>query len=199
MITIETILLVLAYAFLGGEIKYVDQAFDRKIFDRRFALCVSLIGAFTAVYISTFDPYSATIFIAIVAGELLAKKVDNIAFYITTIVVIPGSTTALFVIIPNVANGYEIFGVSLVIMIVSLVLDEVVHDYFGKKSKKGITAKFAYYRPFIKMTLFSLVCFGIYPIIYLAAFMIFEISYISIDNLSHKRFYRRGLSKLDGD
>ena len=79
---------LISYSILGAGLKYIDDAFDEKTFNKYIAYMLvpvlSILGAFAMII----DPASATVLLAIIAGVLMKGKIDNYAFIIGFITVL---------------------------------------------------------------------------------------------------------------
>jgi hypothetical protein len=182
-------LLVAAYAFIGGGMKYVDQVFDEGLFNKRFALVLTVIGSILTAYLILSDAYSATIILALIVGMALSRKIDNIAFYVAAFLIIALPTVALFFYTDGFINGdVPIKWGPLGILAISAISDETLHDRTEKKLKSGQRVKayerFLYYRPIMKIVMALLVYFLIFPFIYLVAFLAFDASYMAVEYIS---------------
>ena len=121
-----------AYSILGAGIKYVDDAFDKKTFNKTLALAITPFLSILGAYAMIIDPISATILLAVLAGVLLKGKVDNIAFAIGFVLVI--ALVALM--------GIEFLILPLMLLGAAAVLDEVGNDYIDEKKEKMDQKKF---------------------------------------------------------
>ncbi len=79
---------LLSYSILGAGLKYVDDAFDEKTFNKKLALILTPILSIIGAYTMLIDPISATILFAILCGVLIKGKIDNYAFFGGLILVI---------------------------------------------------------------------------------------------------------------
>jgi hypothetical protein len=78
---IEILQLITLYAFLGGAIKFIDQAYDEKAFSVRAAKMVAVLAGVVMGYLMARDsPFSTAFFAAMLISLVLAKKIDNFAF-----------------------------------------------------------------------------------------------------------------------
>ena len=79
---------LVSYPVLGAGLKYIDDAFDEKIFNRKFALILApFLGALWA-YTMFINQFSATILLAILIGVFLRGKVDNHAHFVGLFIII---------------------------------------------------------------------------------------------------------------
>lgn len=194
---LNSALLVLVYAFIGGGMKYVDQVFDEGFFSKKYAMALTLIGSVLTAYLILIDAYSATIFLALIIGLALARKVDNPAFYIAAFLVIALPTIILFFYSNGYSNGYvPIKWGPLGLLALSALSDELLHDYVEKKRKKGVLPEILYYRPVMKIAMIGLVYFLIFPYIYLVAFFAFDVSYTVVEYLSLRGRVNRNIEWL---
>jgi hypothetical protein len=173
LFSFQNALLILAYAFLGGGIKYIDQVFDEQRFSKSTAAILALLCGLIMGYLIAVDPQSATILVALVAGCLLAGKVDNDGFKIGIFTVF--STIA---VITLVSLNFSISVVPLIFLTISCWADEWGHDQVSRRSRvNSVVKKFFYYRFTMKIVMLALVAMGVFQPIYLAAFLAFDLAY----------------------
>jgi len=109
---------LLSYPVLGAGLKYIDDAFDEKIFSKRYALILAPLLALLWAYTMYVDQISATILLAILVGVFLRGKIDNRAHFI-----------GLAVIIGIIALvGISLLFLPLIIIAAAAFLDEVGND-----------------------------------------------------------------------
>ena len=176
-------LLFLTYAMLGAGIKYIDDAFDKKIFSKPMAIAVtpflSIIGAYSMII----DPVSATILLAVLCGVLLKGKIDNIAFALGFILVI------IFAILA----GAQFLILPLIILTAAAILDEVGNDYIdGKKDALNMKNPFHVFAKYflgqrwvMKTAIIYLVILNLVPLFFLLAMILFDYAYLSVNAYSH--------------
>ena len=175
-------LLFLTYAILGAGIKYVDDAFDKKVFNRSMAIAVtpflSIIGAYSMIT----DPVSATILLAVLCGVLLKGKIDNIAFALGFVIVI---IIALYA-------GAQFLVLPLVILTAAAILDEVGNDYIDSKKDKlnmknpvhVFEKYFLGHRWIMKTAILYLAVLNLVPILFFLAMILFDYSYLGVNAYS---------------
>ena len=96
----EIVQIVLLYAFLGGSIKFIDQAYDEKVYSIMAANMVAIFSGVIGGYLMAMDsPFSTAFFTAMLISLLLAKKIDNIAFAMVVL-----STIITFIVIYPIAD-----------------------------------------------------------------------------------------------
>lgn len=169
-----------AYLILGAGIKYIDDAFDKKIFNKSMALVITPFLSILGAYAMIIDPVSATILLAVLAGVLLKGKIDNIAF---------GIGFALVITLVAVA-GIQILILPLMLLAASAVLDEVGNDFIDKKKEQlnqgKLIHKFAIFffghRWIMKAAILYLVVISIIPFYFFIAMVLFDYAYVFMDN-----------------
>ena len=70
---------------LGGSSKYIDEAYDESIFNKKIALLLAAISMFLLVSLVYIDYISGIIFIAVAVGLLGSGKIDNLIFRLLTV------------------------------------------------------------------------------------------------------------------
>lgn len=190
---LNPIILVTIYALLGAGGKYIDQAYDLGVFNKKKAVIVSIICATIISYLIVKDPSSAMIFLSLIIGVAISKKIDNIAFYIGTIIVI---------LLPITFGGWtEIQWIPFSTLTISAILDEVGNDWADKtknkrllktkqetqnKKRNKLIEKFFKYRCAMKLTILVLSLLSFLNIIYFIAFMLFDTTYTLVGKYSEK-------------
>ncbi len=174
--------LLFIYTLLGAGIKYIDDAFDKKIFNKKIALILAPILGIIGAYAMIIDPVSATILLAVLVGVLIKGKVDNLAFIIGFITVI-----ALVIL-----TGVQFLTIPLILLSAAAVLDEIGNDYIDSKrsslnSKKPthIFGKiFLGQRWIMKMSIIFLVIMNMIPLLFIFAMLLFDYSYLIVNAYS---------------
>lgn len=172
---VSVILLLLGYAFIGGSIKYIDQAFDEGVFSKKIALLLAVLSGVIMAYFIAFDSSSAIIFIAIILGVAISRKIDNIAFYIGISVVLIAT-----VVYRYFTNTLTIEWVPIAILTLGGFIDEVGNDMADRNQIRGWIKKFFDDRFMMKVTLAVLVFLGTFHWIYLIAFLVWDGAYTLI-------------------
>lgn len=174
--------LVASYAFLGAGIKYIDQAFDESLFSKKLAYLIAPLCGVLMGYWILVDTYSATIFLAIVVSLGATKKIDNIAFLIGTAFVIG---------VPIYSGIIQIEWLPFAILAFASMADEYGNDLADKRKLDGIARKFFLYRNSMKIVVAVLALVRILPLLYLIAFLCFDIAYSLMEHYSYRKPDRR--------
>ena len=172
-----------AYSILGAGIKYIDDAFDRKIFNKSIALIITPFLSILGAYAMVIDPVSATILLAVLAGVFIKGKVDNVAFILGF---------ALVIAIVALA-GIQFLVIPLILLGAAAVLDEVGNDYIDSKrdqlNSKNPFHLFAKYflghRWIMKTAILFLVVLGMVPLYFVLAMILFDYAYVTVNAYSH--------------
>jgi len=148
-----------------------------------------------------FDSSSAIILMAMLIGLALTRKIDNIAFYIGTVIVI---------LLPIIFHDtLKIEWVPFGILILAGIVDEIGNDWADrrvmkrlvkhtqKKENKKFTyqfgEKFFLNRYMMKLAIFFLVALNFFSWLYLFAFLLFDIMYLLVEKYSfHLKVYSIG-------
>ena len=189
---LNELFILISYALLGAGIKYIDQAYDIDVFSKIKANFIAVPTAGLMAYLIIFDPPSTTIFFSILLIVAITKKIDNIAFYIGT-----GILLFLPIIFHDVLQiAWLPFG----ILIFSGILDEIGNDWADKRRKKkrfnnprnnmdnstlkNFGENFFLHRFVMKIAVLVLTLFGLFQYIYFFAFILFDIMYILVEQYS---------------
>ena len=175
---------LVAYAILGAGLKYIDDAFDEKIFNKKVAYAVApLLGVLWA-YTMFIDAASATILLAILLGVLLKGKIDNYAHFIGMVVVIAGV----------VVLGIQLLIIPLIVLTLAALFDEVGNDFIDKRQYidgNNVWKKFVGYffdqRWLTKVVILGLGLVNMIPIYFFLAMLLFDGSYILMRGYSQFR------------
>ncbi|MBN2014445.1 MAG: hypothetical protein JW778_04640 [Candidatus Altiarchaeota archaeon] len=190
------VFIILSYAFLGGGIKYADQAYDIGVFSTKKANVVAFLSAVLMAGLMVFDSSSTVIFFSILLIVALTKKIDNMAFYVGT---------GILLFLPFVAGFFGVgdgnvlhlewlpFGV----LIFSGILDELGNDWADKRRKlkrlnnlrngldesipKSFGEIFFLHRFTMKISLFFLTIAGVFHFLYFFAFLVFDFVYALVE------------------
>ena len=179
---------LLSYPLLGAGLKYIDDAFDEKTFNKKFALILApLIGVLWA-YTMIIDQVSATILLAVLLGVFIKGKIDNQAHILGLFVILA------FIII----SGIQLLILPLLMLVAAALLDEVGNDVieYDKKihnekrfSRKAFVSFFDQ-RLLTKLVILFVVIMGLFPWYFFVAMLLFDGAYLVM------RMYSRSISKL---
>ena len=176
---------LIAYTVLGAGIKYIDDAFDEKTFNKTLALIITPLLSILGVYAMMIDPVSATILLAVVCGVFIKGKVYNYAFLTGGIIVI----SLAFVL------GINFLIIPLIILSTAAVLDEVGNDFIDRKKHRlnmrnpaHIFARYFFgHRWIMKTAIIFLVILNIVPVFFVFAMILFDYSYLGVTAYSNTK------------
>lgn len=176
---------LLSYPILGAGIKYIDDAFDEKKFNKNVALIIAPLLGILWAYTMLIDKFSATILLAIICGVLFKGKIDNLAHF-------AGLSSIMAIV---VLTGIEIMIIPLIFLGTFAILDEVgndVIDYNKKYLKKNKTVNrlliyFFDQRWLLKIAILGLVFMGIMPLYFFIAILLFDGAYLIMRYYSKTR------------
>jgi len=173
-----------AFAILGAGLKYIDDAFDEKVFNKTIAYAIApLLGVLWA-YTMIIDTVAATILLAILLGVLLKGKIDNIAHVIGLVVIIGIVVVA----------GVQLLFVPLIILAAAALLDEVGNDLVdkssllaGEKRWQKVMIGFFDQRWVAKVAILALVVVSVLPWFFFVAMLLFDGAYLGVRSFSQIR------------
>ncbi len=171
--------ILLGYSFIGFGLKYVDQAYDINVFSKKIAMLIAILTAAVMSYLSIIDVYSAMIFISLVVGMIIIRRVDNIAFVLGAAIV-----GALFLLFGSV---FSFNWILFLVLLLSHSFEEIISDYGEKKKFKGAKHFLMHYGIQIKLVILALAVFGYLNFIYFVAFFLLDLFYLIIEWYSIKR------------
>jgi hypothetical protein len=173
---VHTHILVASFAIIGGGLKYIDEAFDEGIFDKRIAAFLATILIIIWIGLSVLDPISGSILLAIILGVLFTGKIDNTVF--------ETSTAAIFGAL--IFLGKFLIGPVLFLAIAG-VIDEKGNDYVDSHRSNSIIEFFFLHRFTMKIGLFILCLTGVFAYYYLIAFLLFDVAYDAMGLIGNYR------------
>jgi hypothetical protein len=172
--------LVLLYVFIGGAIKFVDQAYDEGEWSLKGAFYLAIaLGAAMGLLAAIDDPFSTSFFWAMLVSLILARKVDNAAFLACSVVAI-----AVFFIAAMMQGGVSFLPMAFVAFMLAGFVDEVADEYAHRRKMGPWMERFLHYRPFSDFAMVALVLGGAFPAEYLLPYLAFTISYNLVERFS---------------
>ena len=178
---------LISFTLLGAGIKYIDDAFDEKKFNKKLAIILAPILALLWSYTMIIDQISATILLAVILGVFFEGKIDNKAHLIGFVVI---SSIILLI-------GINLMFLPLIMLIASVILDEVGNDVIefnrGFFNEKRLCHKcfitFFDQRWLTKLTILYMVFIGLFPWYFFLAILLFDSAYLFV------RMYSRSHQK----
>ncbi len=182
--------LFLLFPILGAGIKYVDAAFDEKVFNKTRAILsapiIGLLWAFTMFL----HPMAATILLAVILGVLIKGKIDNIAHVVGLV-----SILIIFVFLFILYDGTVIYFIPLLFLSSAGVLDEIGNDIISYNDDFSQNHSFGYQffkyffgrRHFMKVALIYLFLVGAVQLYFFVAFIFFDEAYMMVALLSQSK------------
>jgi hypothetical protein len=184
--------ILFSYAFLGAGVKYADQAYDLEVFSKTKANILAVPGAALMAYLVVFDSSSATIFFSILLVVALSRKIDNLAFYIGT---------GILLFLPVVFHDVLLiewlpFGA----LVFSGILDELGSDWADRRRRnrrfgdmrgglddsllRNFGERFFLHRFAMKIAVLALSAAGFFQYLYFLAFLLFDLMYLLVEQYS---------------
>ena len=181
---------LLSYPLLGAGLKYIDDAFDERTFNKKIALVLAPFIGILWAYTMIINPVSATILLAIVTGVFIKGKIDNRAHIIGLVVIV------LLLIL----FGVELLWLPLIMLIAAAMLDEVGSDAIDYNCKSFDRNKFSHkvfiaffdQRWITKLSVLYVVLVGLFPWYFFIAILLFDGAYLVV------RMYSRSQTKING-
>lgn len=174
----------IAFAILGAGLKYIDDAFDEKVFNKKIAYVIAPLLGILWAYTMIIDTVAATILLAILLGVLLKGKIDNIAHVIGLVVII-----AIVLV-----TGVQLLFVPLIILATAALLDEVGNDFVdkskflaGRKWWQKFVIGFFDQRWVAKVAILGLIALSLLPWFFFVAMLLFDGAYLSVRSFSQIR------------
>ena len=173
----EIIVINLGFAFCGGAIKYIDDAFDSSDHGKILAMIFAPITGVICYLLIATDIAAATILLAIMLGVALKGKIDTVGHLLALAIVL----LLLYV------NPPEIMLLPWLVLGLAGFADEIGNDFVDsrpnllKRASFWSGTKFTYffleYRCFMKVMMIILFFMNILSWYYLVAFLFFDLAY----------------------
>ncbi len=181
---------LLSYPLLGAGLKYIDDAFDERTFNKKIALILAPFIGILWAYTMIINPVSATILLAIVLGVFIKGKIDNRAHILGLVVIV------LLLIL----FGVELLWLPLIMLIAAAMLDEVGSDAIDYNCKSFDKNKFSHkvfiaffdQRWLTKLAVLYVVLVGVFPWYFFVAILLFDGAYLVV------RMYSRSQLRVNG-
>ena len=181
-------LFLLYFGLLGAGIKYIDSAYDDKIFNKKIALGLAPFLGLLWAYTMLINPVAATILLAVIIGVLFKGKIDNIAHL--------AGLGVIFAII--LIAGVQLMILPLIFLAAAALLDEVGNDFVDKRKSrlnmKKISHRFIVsffdQRWVLKVAIIVLGIMSVIPIVFFLAMVSFDYSYLGV------RFYSKARQNI---
>ncbi|MDW5564265.1 MAG: hypothetical protein SA339_13705 [Methanomassiliicoccus sp.] len=178
---IEIALITFLYAFLGGSIKFIDQAYDEKAFSVRAANVVAVMSGLVMGYLMAVDsPFSTAFYSAMLISLVMARKIDNRAFALGTVLAV----ASLLAFYPSSNVQWALW--PIMAFLVAGFVDEVADGMVDKYGIQGGLQMFLNYRPFSDIALFVMILAGAFSWLYLLPYFGFTFSYLLVERYSEK-------------
>jgi hypothetical protein len=178
---IEFLFLVSLYAFLGGAIKFIDQAYDERAFSLRAANIVAVIAGVTMGYLMAQDsPFSTAFFSAMLISLLLARKIDNLGFAVGTVLAV----VSLLAFYPSSEVTWSL--VAIAVFLAAGFVDEWADSLVHRRNIEGALNVFLTYRPFSDLALLAMILTGMFSWMYLLPYFGFTFSYLLVERYTGK-------------
>ncbi len=175
MSTMEAYTLITCFAVIGGGLKYIDDAFDEGVFDRKRAVLLAGLVTILWIGVSIHDPVSATILFAVLLGVLLAGKIDNLVF----------RTSSASIILVLVCSGrFEPLSWTFAALVLAGVLDEKGNDLVVSHHVSRFMEFFLRHRFSMKVGVLAVCAASLMPWVYLLAFLSFDLAYDTVGFIS---------------
>ncbi len=170
---LRTLLLISSYAFLGGTIKYIDQAYDEGIGSLKAAKPLAVVSGILMGVVMVIDGgFSTAFFLAMLISLVITKKIDNQSFMIGTMT---GLATFL---VGGSVWGMDIMPLPLVVFIIAGIVDELADALAHDRNLGRAAGLFLHYRPFSDIALVALIVAAPFEWTYLAPYFAFTLSYL---------------------
>jgi hypothetical protein len=176
---------LVAYPLLGAGLKYIDDAFDERTFNKKIALMLAPLLGILWAYTMIIDQVSATILLAVLLGVFLKGKIDNYAH---------GLGLAVIVAI-LIAAGVQLLVLPLIILVAAAVLDEAGNDIVDYNMKnldksnflhKAVIAFFDQ-RWVTKVAILYVALLGVFPWYFFLAMLLFDGAYLVVRMYSRSK------------
>jgi len=171
-------LFLLYFGILGAGIKYIDAAYDDKIFNKKIALGIAPFLGILWAYTMLINPVAATILLSVIIGVLFKGKIDNVAHLAGLLVIF----AIIFI------AGVQLMVLPLVFLAFAALLDEVGNDFVDKRKSKLDMNRFSHrfivsffdQRWVLKVAILVIGLIGIIPLVFFLAMVSFDYAYLGV-------------------
>lgn len=170
--------ILIAFAIIGGGLKFIDDAFDNDIFNKNVAISLAPLLVVIWIWLTATDPISAVILFSILFSVLSAGKIDNFVFK---------SSTMALILFYFIFAEFGSLWIPLLVLVAMGLLDEKGNDYVDENRTHKLVEFFFLHRFSMKLGIFALCASSIFPWFYFFAFLSFDISYDAI-GMTGQRF-----------
>ena len=170
------IAIILAFAIIGGGLKYIDDAFDEDLFNKKIAVLIAPVIVIVACILAIKDTASQTVLFSILLSVLIGGKVDNLIFKVSSIAFL------LLLLLPS----FYLYGkvnfllTPLIIITIMGIIDEKGNDYVDENKTNKLIHFFFEHRFSMKIGMLTVCVFQFLEPFYLFAFLGFDGAYESI-------------------
>ncbi len=170
------ILIILAFAIIGGGLKYIDDAFDEDLFSKKKAILTAPIIVIIACILAIKDTASQTILFSILLSVLIGGKVDNLIFKVSSIAFL------LLLFLPSFClyGTPSFLWIPLLVITISGIIDEKGNDYVDENKTNKLIYFFFEHRFTMKIGILTVCGLQFLEWFYLFAFLAFDGAYESI-------------------
>jgi len=171
--------LLASFAFLGAGLKYIDCVYDEGVFDRRVAVLLGLVCGVLMGYVIGSDMQASSIFLAVIIGVAITKKIDTNPFFIGAILA--------FAVPLFLTKNIMINWLPTAMLVFASIVDEVGNNRadLGLINSKFLKT-FFHYRISMEVVMGLLVIFGVFEPIYFIAFFLFDLFYHMVGGYANR-------------
>ncbi len=171
---------IASYALMGGILKYIDDAFDKKAFSKRKAVFIApLLGVLWALNMAL-SAASATILAAVVFAAFLTRKINSTAL----------KSGAVVLVLAALAFGvFSVMWLPFAALAIAGIADEISSDYAdSKRIRNRLVHWLLAHRFMMKIAVLGFALLALFEWLYFFAFLAFDIAYecVSAYSLSIK-------------
>jgi len=176
---------LIAYPLLGAGLKYIDDAFDERTFNKKIAIVLAPLLGILWAYTMILDPVSATILLAVVLGVFFKGKIDNYAHALGLGVIV----------VILIAAGVHLLYLPLIVLVAAAVLDEAGNDVVDYNKNSFDTSNFLHktiiaffdQRWVTKIAILYVILLGVFPWYFFLAMLLFDGAYLVVRMYSRSK------------
>jgi hypothetical protein len=168
---------ILTFGVIGAGLKFIDEAFDEGVFSKRSAALIAPFLVIAWMCLSIYDPSSATILFAILAGVILSGKIDNLVFK---------ASSAVLILAALLSRKLNLLWFPFIVLTFLGIADERGNDYADANGMNRIVRFFFLHRFSMKLGVLVLCLTSYLPWAYLFAFLVFDTSYDLVGGLGQR-------------
>jgi hypothetical protein len=178
-----TLLISLIYFLIGAGVKYVDAAYDDHTFSRRYTIPLGMALGTMAGLMMIWDHVTLIIFLSLIIGVAVTRKLDILPFQVLAGIAVLLPVCYFHASLPFSGTDWKL----ILLISFGATIDEIGNDLADAKVLKKIIGTFFLYRGYLKVFIALIAFIKYLPLMYVVAFLSFDLGYLLFVRLSARR------------